>query len=338
MTTRPRQIRLYKIVFTIALDRAFADRIKATTLYRWLRREHHSSNLIRLSPARDDQYTDPNQATALGPGLRLLRSATRRLPEAARWGYGIWLVLMLVSFVQARMKKHRQMVDVDVLGFTVRLDPMEFVDLSLILFPHLYDTDEVAYLQRSLKPGDVFLDIGSHIGFYSLFASRAVGPTGTVLAVEADPDTFSRLEINLRANDATNVRAVNTGVSDARGVLKFARMGYPLRAASTFLSDAPDGIEVSCEPLLDIVREHGITSIKGAKLDIEGFEYRVLKPFLRDAPPEMLPEFVIIEHHSNLVGKAGGNSITLLEEYGYHKKAVHHLNYIMVRERGMAHG
>jgi len=40
-----------------------------------------------------------------------------------------------------------------------------------------------AYIQSRLKPGDAFCDIGANIGYYSLLASRAVGPRGAVIAV-----------------------------------------------------------------------------------------------------------------------------------------------------------
>ncbi|MBS4022569.1 MAG: hypothetical protein KGZ79_09115 [Dethiobacter sp.] len=87
----------------------------------------------------------------------------------------------------------------DVLGFKMKLCEAEFVDYQLLYQPHLYDPLETGFLKSMLKPGDMFLDIGAYIGFYSLLAYAAVGDGGKVLAVEADPYNYSILCVILQA-------------------------------------------------------------------------------------------------------------------------------------------
>jgi len=47
-----------------------------------------------------------------------------------------------------------------------------------------------------LRPGDVFVDVGAHIGYFSLVAASLVGPAGKVFAFEADPEVFQKLQSN----------------------------------------------------------------------------------------------------------------------------------------------
>ncbi len=60
--------------------------------------------------------------------------------------------------------------------------------------------------------------------------------------------------------------------------------------------DASGAIEAEMHPLLDIVRDEGLDRLSALKVDVEGFEDRVLGPFLTGAPESLLPEIVIAEH------------------------------------------
>ena len=80
-----------------------------------------------------------------------------------------------------------------------------------------------------------------------------------------------------------------------------------------------------------LLRKHKINRVHGAKFDIEGFEFRVLNQFFRDVDDSLRPDFMIVEHHSELVGRAGGNVIELLESEGYRMERVLGPNYLMRR-------
>lgn len=71
------------------------------------------------------------------------------------------------------------------------------------------------YLTNVLQPGDSFLDIGAHFGYFMLLASALVGDTGKVLSIEASPETFKVLQRN--AQGRKNVEIRNLAVSDKDG-------------------------------------------------------------------------------------------------------------------------
>lgn len=199
----------------------------------------------------------------------------------------------------------------------MELNPGDYVEGKLLFTPQLYEAGERAWVAAHLGPGDVFVDLGAHAGCYTLLAARAVGPTGCVVAVEADPRTVERLRNNVRINDLENVVIAHCGVSDADELLKLSMNASRNTGASSFLIPVGDDVSVPCRPLLDILREHDVTRVTGLKADIEGFEFRVLRRFLADAPESLWPGFVLVEQKDWWVEQAGGNAVELLGEHGY---------------------
>jgi FkbM family methyltransferase len=261
--------------------------------------------------------TEPPRTAAgeLPLELRLMLAVTHRLPRVKGAGR--------LAQTAARMytRQPRAPVVASIRGSRMRLDPNEFVDRALLFYPQFWDPVEMRFLDETLKPGDIFLDIGAHLGFYSLAASRLVGRGGQVVAIEADPRTYQDLAFNIQLNHAANVHAINAGVAD---VFQELRLGSPKgnRAGNSFLLDELEGINVVCRPLADIVREVGVTRITGAKLDIEGLEFRVLQSYLHSTgDPRLWPEFLIVEYHPSWVQRSGGDVISLLSEHGYVTRA-----------------
>jgi FkbM family methyltransferase len=77
------------------------------------------------------------------------------------------------------------------------------------------------YLSSTLTEGQVFLDIGANIGFYSLFAARTVGPKGRVFSFEPDPMTFESLKRSVALNAFDWAACVNMALSNRCGEIPF---------------------------------------------------------------------------------------------------------------------
>jgi FkbM family methyltransferase len=76
-----------------------------------------------------------------------------------------------------------------------------------------------ALLQRSLRPGDVFVDIGANLGLYAMLAARSA-PEAHVLAIEPEPTVFQVLVRNLGLNHLSAVRAFELALNDVSGPLE----------------------------------------------------------------------------------------------------------------------
>jgi len=230
------------------------------------------------------------------------------------------------------LRKNRDPVTVDVLDFKMILDPKECVDGNLLFHPHLYDRDEIGFLREKLHEGDNFLDVGANIGFYSLAVSDLVGKKGKVISIEADPTNYDKLMINIKLNGKLNIKAVNMGVSDKIETLMLGICTIGNRGGNFFLRAGDEKVEVACCPLLDIVSAEKLQNIKAMKIDIEGYEYRVLSKFFLEAPATLHPELIIIEHIPDLDKAAGGNCIKLLIDYGYIVLKKYGDNHVMVKK------
>lgn len=248
-----------------------------------------------------------------------------------------WSIVATYQFFKFRdminpSSRLSKIIEIDVHGFTMKLDMSQFLDWYLSKFAYFFEANEIIWVQNQLGSGNVFLDIGSNVGLYSLFASRAVGPTGTILAIEADAGIIDRLHYNLQVNGFTKVRVLNIGVSDKHETAPFVIAKGPLRSTSSLLQDVKgDRVMVECYPLLDVLNSEAITKVRGAKIDIEGMEYRVLSQFLQDAPQELWPDWIITEHFPRRVKASGGNVLKLLEQYGYKMLKRHRFNFIFSR-------
>ena len=106
--------------------------------------------------------------------LHGIRSLSRRLPRLRVFRY---LARVLRKFY---LRKPREDVVVEVAGQRMRLSPADYVEGQLLFAPQFYEPDEREYARARLRAGDVFVDLGAHVGLYTLLAARAVGLDGKV--------------------------------------------------------------------------------------------------------------------------------------------------------------
>jgi FkbM family methyltransferase len=242
--------------------------------------------------------------------LSLVTGLTRRLP-AVRGS-----LRLAYALGDLYNRKPRPLVIATVHGAQMELVPSEYVDVSLLLCPHLYDRWEFEIVTRYVQPGHIAFDVGSHIGTYAIRLSQLVGATGHVFAFEAWTPTFERLRRNLERNAVTNVTAKNVALSDQPGKATMY-LNAPGNAGGNTLLNPSDwtGGEVECMTLIEASK--GIDHIDFMKIDIENMEYRVLQHFLSATSPLLHPKVILTEHHANEVHLAGGDLLVMLQQFGY---------------------
>ena len=168
------------------------------------------------------------------------------------------------------------------------------------LFNPDYNREELDFLRAHVPGGGVFVDVGANVGTYALALARHVGPGGEVIAIEPHPVTHERLAFNRSASGFPQVRLVAAAAGEADGELMIATDGDNLGASHVVTSGAPaaDAIKVPALRLQRILEEAGAVKIDALKIDVEGFEDRVLLTFFREAPAVLWPGAVVIEHLS----------------------------------------
>lgn len=256
----------------------------------------------------------------------MLRALARLLPPVS----GAGIVGNAIRDFYARHDRPRSVVAVA--GVLMEFDPAENVDGSLLFCSHLYDRKERNALFSRLGPGDVFVDVGAHIGFYALLAAARVGPQGRVLAIEADPVNHERLAANVRRNPGSTIDTVCVAISDVDGTAHLARNTTGNRGGNSLLVGGDETIQVPCRTLASVLAAQGLARVTGMKLDIEGMEFRVLRRYFEDVSPDARPRVIVFEHQPRWNERAGGDASTLVREAGYREVLATRMNRVVVRD------
>lgn len=138
-----------------------------------------------------------------------------------------------------------------------------------------YERAEMQFLLSRLRPGDGFIDVGSHIGYVALPAARVVGPGGRVFCLEPTPDTFERLRANVERNGLENVTLVRAAAAGRDGEANLACSADSVMWNS-LVRDGNGSVRVATRSLDSLIGEAGWPAIAGIKVDAEGAEWSVL--------------------------------------------------------------
>jgi FkbM family methyltransferase len=163
------------------------------------------------------------------------------------------------------------------------LDPLDEVSQTILVTGE-WEPNTWAGIRKDLSPGATFVDVGAHIGYYSLVGGAVVGPGGHVLAVEPNPETLQKLRANIEASGASQVRVEPVACSDTEATLELYAAPR-MNTGETSLSKANAAQEgqgvtvyrVPARPLDAIIREEGVSRVDVIKIDVEGAEMLVLK-------------------------------------------------------------
>ena len=179
---------------------------------------YHLDNLGRWlivnAPAIGSTY-----AAFLAPGVPRLRPRPGWMFAEEYYEQRRWLACRRGALWEAAREK-----DLAV-PITVRWHGGTTVDLTLgndnslcLYVCGSFEPNEFAFLDRVLKPGMVFVDVGANDGYYTLFAARRVGPSGRVVAAEPSSRERAHLQRNLGRNGLDNVIVVPAAIGAAAGL------------------------------------------------------------------------------------------------------------------------
>lgn len=160
-------------------------------------------------------------------------------------------------------------------GDKLRVDLSSSVGRSIWLRHfYKYEKDVEKTIGDILGKGDVFIDIGANVGYFSVIVSRIVGENGKVYALEAIPKLCGLLSESIAINDIKNINVLNNAVYSENKKILFHRMK---NSAFSYISrdNTSDGtIEVNAVTLDSLIDKVGKVDV--IKIDVEGAEMNVL--------------------------------------------------------------
>jgi len=136
---------------------------------------------------------------------------------------------------------------------------------------------ELASLNRFLKPGFVFVDIGANVGVFTVKAAKEVGDFGTVIALEPFIESARQLSRNIEMNRYRNCRIRNFCAGQKTGEMKFFLNKNKPNSFGVVQDSDADSISVFSVSLNDLCAWEGIARLDYLKIDAEGAEDMILQ-------------------------------------------------------------
>jgi FkbM family methyltransferase len=180
--------------------------------------------------------------------------------------------------------------------FLMELNEDEYID-NKILKHSTFEPLLTNLIKQHVRSGDVFIDIGSNIGYFSLLASSIVGPTGRVYAFEPTSYAFNKMLLNISLNSFTNIFPSKLAISDTarsgvditfkpenylKGLDSSLRSSWAFNPATmkndaSFQLDNLQNIDTCDFVIFDQFTENNnLNRIDFIKIDVDGNENKVL--------------------------------------------------------------
>ena len=200
---------------------------------------------------------------------------------------------------------------VRVQGCTLYLDPLDSLG---IMKNGCFERFETQIIKQLVKEGDVVVDVGANIGYYTIILSKIVGKSGKVYAFEPDVSNFQILTKNVMINDCTNVELVQKAVTESTGMVDLYLNDINLgghRIHPTL--SGTRNVEVSAISLESYFPDN--QTIDFLKMDIEGAEFQAMKGFGTIRPGTMVMEFSPFNNEA--CGVDSEKMVGLIQDRGY---------------------
>src|SRR5215469_7226924 len=180
-------------------------------------------------------------------------------------------------------------------GSLLHVDTASYIEWVLF-FTGTYQPEVGCLIPRLVRDGHDAIDLGANIGVHTLRMARAAG-SGTVLAVEPNPDTADRLVANLELNERTGVVVERCAVAAEPGRGTLFVPADANRGMSRLTSAGLRGhteLAVDMRSLDQLVEHHRLTRVDLVKIDVEGFEPLAImggKQLLETQGPALIFEY-----------------------------------------------
>ena len=227
-------------------------------------------------------------------------------------------LIILINYIigYGSIKESRFICNVNTVPFNFYNDKLTFIKIYF----GRSNLDEIDFIKKNSPNKSVFIDIGSNMGFYTQFIAAIIKKKRQIkiISIDALPINNFRLKENLRLlkkkipNIFSLVKIKNCAVGDQNTKLN---LNFSYGLANAFITKNKKDIKVKCRKLINIVNEEKLKYITNLKIDVEGYEDKVLISFLRSCKKKLIPKNIILEHSEKKIWK--NNLIKFLFKFGY---------------------
>ena len=163
---------------------------------------------------------------------------------------------------------------------------------DLMALTHVWLIGEYKSENFDIKDTDIIIDIGGHIGLFSLYASQFC-KNGLIYSFEPVPENYNLLIDNIQSNDLNQIKPFNLAVSNSNSNVKLYLNDD--EAGHSMFSKSSKTITVDSISLQQIFDDNNIENCNFLKLDCEGTEYEILQNLPLSYFNKI--EKIVIEYH-----------------------------------------
>lgn len=199
---------------------------------------------------------------------------------------------------------------------------------SRIYYTGVWEPSLTQLIKKRVSRGDVFVDIGANVGYFTVLAAGLVGKEGKVVAIEASPTIHAKLCDNIRINRLSNVVTYNCAVAESSGVAD-VYYGHETNIGHTSILETEVGVReatVEKKPLDLILSHEDLLRAKMIKIDVEGLEGPVLQSLLAHAQDLRDDLEIVVEFSPSSLGHFGLTAESVLMQMGdagFHASTLH---------------
>lgn len=192
-----------------------------------------------------------------------------RLPFGRRLALRLYNRILIQFWPRHRVRTY--------FGAEMDCDVRDLIQATII---HLraWEPKSSRLFERLLKPGDLAVDVGANIGYFTMLFARLVGQDGGVVSIEAMPRFAERVTAHLRINGFGNVRVVNAAATGEPGKVTVYEAPFTNQGRTTLRQELgfPAAVAVDGLPLTQILTAEELGRARLFKIDIEGAELPVM--------------------------------------------------------------
>lgn len=238
--------------------------------------------------------------------VRAPKICVRLLGAIACTKLGFKVLKFLIKHIKVRLRIWDSPYYIDI------LDASNFISIMEIFTRGVYDI-------FPLKQGWTIVDAGANIGDYVLYANYVLKERCKILAIEAEPNNYNSLKVNIQKNKIANTFPLLMAIGDSSGHYRVTSEGVHSKievikkSTNKLESDTPNTKVLPIESLSTIVKNFNIENIDLIKIDIEGSEHKLLEG-ARDLLEARKIVRIIMETHSE---QLHSNCENYLISFGY---------------------
>ena len=249
-------------------------------------------------------------------GPHVVRAAIRYLPPRRRG--------LRLARAWLRLTSHRPALALsrEPSGLRLRCDLRDEL-AATIFYRGWVDRELETWLGRWLRPGDTYVDVGAHIGFYVSLALATIGPSGRVIAFEPLAESYEKLSASVREVSGrypnVEIHRAAVGAAPGEATLFGPAAGWKHQTYRASLVAAADRTPSGRVPVVTLDDALGGTSCRLLKIDVEGSELEVLRGG-RSFLSQQQADAVLMELNPNALAAAGTTPdevVALLAAHGY---------------------